>query len=72
MWFGNEELLNDFSVAIVGARNAMEDSKKITEKISYNLSKNNVRIISGMALGIDSIAHDACLKAKGKTIAVLR
>ena len=71
MWFGNEKLLNNFSIAMIGSRNAEDESKKIAEKISYNLSKNNIQIISGMALGIDSAAHNACLKAKGKTIAVL-
>ena len=60
------------TVAIVGARKCEENSKVITEKISYNLAKNDIVLVSGMAIGIDSVAHEACLKANGKTIAVLR
>lgn len=63
--------MNNFSLAIVGARKCEEDSKIIAENISYNLAKNKITIISGMALGIDSIAHQGALKARGKTIAVL-
>ena len=40
-------------------------------KFAYDLAKENITIISGMAKGIDSNAHMGCLYAKGKTIAVL-
>lgn len=69
---GNDKLLKNFSVAIIGARKCETESVKIAEETSYNLAKNKIQIISGMANGIDSVAHRACLKAGGKTIAVLR
>ena len=69
---GNKKLLYNFSVAIIGSRRCEEESAKIAKETSYNLAKNRIQVISGMALGIDTIAHKGCLEAKGKTIAVLR
>lgn len=68
---GNEKILNDFSIAIVGARNCSYDGKKFSRKISYELAQRGINIVSGLALGIDSASHQGCLEAKGKTIAVL-
>ena len=47
------------SVAIVGSRKPTPYGKSVTEKIVHALAKHNVTIISGLALGIDSIAHRA-------------
>lgn len=69
---GDEKILNNFSIAIVGARKASIESLNIAENISLNLSKNDIQIISGMALGIDSAGHRGALDIDGKTIAVLR
>lgn len=69
---GNVKLLNDFSIAVVGARKASNESIRIAQDISFNIAKNNVQIVSGMALGIDTAGHRGALDAKGKTIAVLR
>lgn len=69
---GDEKILNKFSIAIVGARKASTESLEIAETMSLNLSKNDIQIISGMALGIDSAGHRGALDAGGKTIAVLR
>ncbi len=68
---GNLELLNKDSIAIIGSRNYSEYGKKITIELTKDLVKNNIVIISGMANGIDSIAHNACIDNGGKTIAVL-
>lgn len=68
---GNLNLLNEFCISVVGARVCEEDSKKFTQEISYGLAKDNVVIVSGLAYGIDSVAHESALKANGKTIAVL-
>lgn len=68
---GNVDLLNKFSIAIVGSRNCSEYGKNISEMFANKLSNLNITIISGMACGIDSIAHKASLKNLGKTIAVL-
>lgn len=68
---GNVQLLNENSIAIIGARNCSENGKQLTKKFAYELSKQGLIIISGMAKGIDTIAHEETINAKGKTIAVL-
>ena len=59
------------SIAIVGTRKASPYGEKITKELSMELSSRGFIIVSGMARGIDSIAHRAALDAGGKTIAVL-
>lgn len=59
------------SVAIVGSRKPTPYGKSVTEKIVHALAEHNVTIISGLALGIDSIAHRAALKFNAPTIAVM-
>ena len=68
---GDETILDNFGIAIVGSRNASEYGKSITKSLAYSLAKHNVNIISGMAKGIDEEAHKGALMANGKTIAVL-
>lgn len=66
-----EPLLSTPSVAIVGSRKVSQYGRQVTERLASELASNDVTIISGLALGVDSIAHKACLEAEGKTIAVL-
>ena len=68
---GNVDILNAPSIAIVGCREATEYGKKAATYFAYNLAKQNVNIISGLAKGIDSYAHIGALQANGKTIAVI-
>ncbi len=68
---GNKDILNNDSISIVGCRNCSNYGKEVSRKFAYDLAKENITIISGMAKGIDSNAHIGCLNAKGKTIAVL-
>lgn len=72
---GNIDLLNyDLCVAVVGARNASIGGRKLASKIAYDLTENDVLIVSGMARGIDTAAHKGAMYAKNKngpTIAVL-
>lgn len=58
-------------VSIVGTRRPTAYGKAVTEQLSEALALHGAVIVSGLALGIDSIAHQACLKAGGTTIAVL-
>lgn len=68
---GNKNILNELSVAIIGCRECTEYGRNITKNLSYNIAKNGINIVSGLAKGIDGIAHQGALFAKGKTIAVL-
>ena len=68
---GNLELLKKYSIAIIGSRQASDNGKKLTEKFSSELSNCGITVISGLARGIDTIAHTYSYNQKGKTIAVL-
>ncbi len=59
------------SVGIIGSRTCSSYGKKAAYDISYELSKRGIQIVSGLAYGIDEIAHRACIDAGGSTIAVL-
>ena len=65
---GDISNLNSESVAIVGSRNCSLYGKKNASFFSYELAKRNVNIVSGLAKGIDAVAHFNSIKAKGKTI----
>jgi DNA processing protein len=55
----------------VGSRKASPYGRQVTEKLSRELAEQGIVIVSGLALGTDSIAHQAALDAGGATIAVL-
>ncbi len=59
------------SIAVVGTRQPTNYGKQQTEKITEELSKLNITIVSGMARGIDSISHRTALRSGGRTIAVI-
>ncbi|MFH0906761.1 MAG: DNA-processing protein DprA [bacterium] len=59
------------SIAVVGTRKLSAYGQQITPLITYELAKAGLTIISGLAKGVDTLAHKATLKAKGRTIAVL-
>ena len=63
--------LDDYSIAVVGTRQPTNYGKIQTEKIVSELANQKITIVSGMARGIDSIAHRTALKNKSRTIAVL-
>ncbi len=69
---GNMNLLKDENcVAIIGRRIPNGYGIKAARYFSYNLAKLGFTIVSGLALGIDSVAHKGALLANGKTIAVI-
>jgi DNA processing protein len=60
-----------FAVAIVGTRKVTSYGRQVTEELSTFLASNGVTVISGLARGVDAIAHATTLKAGGRTVAVL-
>ncbi len=58
-------------VAIIGTRRPSSYGREVTQKLAFDLAKSGVVIVSGLAMGIDTIAHTAALEAEGTTIAVL-
>lgn len=68
---GKFEPNDESSLAIVGTRKLTDYGRQITSLITTDLVKAGLTIISGLAKGIDTIAHQTALKAKGRTIAVL-
>lgn len=68
---GNIKLLNKKGISVVGSRSNTQYGEKMCIEFTKNLSEYNLIIISGLAIGIDSIAHKTCLKYYGRTIAVL-
>lgn len=68
---GNVEALSKPGVAVVGTRNPTAYGKKMAEKISSGIAEQGLCIFSGLAYGIDALAHKAALEAKAPTVAVL-
>lgn len=68
---GNAEILREKAISIVGCREASEYGKNIAKDLAYNLGKNNIITVSGLARGIDTSCHIGSLRAKARTIAVV-
>ena len=68
---GRLELFNRLSIGIVGARNHTPYSKEALEYLLPDILERKVSIISGLARGVDSLAHQLTLELNGETIAVI-
>ena len=68
---GNIENFKKHGIAVIGTRDCSNYGRQICRKFTKGIAAYNLNIISGLAKGIDTCAHKACLEVKGKTIAVL-
>lgn len=70
---GNFKILKEKAIAIVGSRKATEYGKKVAFQISQELTKENINVVSGLAIGIDTYAHLGAISIQNQasTIAVL-
>jgi DNA processing protein len=58
-------------LSIVGTRHHTSYGKQVAEELAYELARQNIVLVSGLALGIDGLVHEATLRAGGITVAVL-
>lgn len=63
--------MDSWAVAVVGTRTPSSYGKEVTRQIVGELARNGVTIVSGLAVGIDTVAHTTALEAGGRTLAVL-
>jgi DNA processing protein len=63
--------LDDFAVAIVGTRRVTGYGRQVAEELAGCLARSGITVVSGLARGVDGVAHEAALKAGGRTFAVL-
>jgi DNA processing protein len=68
---GNWDITASRCVAIVGTRHPTEDGKRRAAKLARDFVKDDFTVVSGLARGIDSVAHTAAIEGKGRTVAVL-
>lgn len=74
---GDKKILNNKNIGIIGCRECTKYGENAAKYFSYNLSKQKINIVSGLAKGVDGYAHVGCLvadgenKNHGKTIAVI-
>lgn len=68
---GNIDLLQEDAISVVGTRHITDYGRRHGKKICKEFAKRDITIISGMAKGTDTLAHETALEFGGKTIAVL-
>jgi DNA processing protein len=69
--WGKLEARDKHAISVVGSRRATHYGMQATKKLSYQIAQAGFTIISGLARGIDTAAHEAAVAANGRTIAVL-
>lgn len=61
---------DEWCLAVVGTRKPSVYGRQVTEELATDLARNHITVVSGLARGIDSVAHRAALQAKGRTLAI--
>ena len=62
---------DDWAVSVVGTRRPTPYGRQVAEEVSFQLASNRICVVSGLARGVDAIAHRAAIQAGGRTVAVL-
>ena len=72
-YYGDIDIISNYrkNISVVGSRDCSEYGAKMTRKIVSGLSERGYVIISGLALGVDTVAHETAIYSGGKTVAVL-
>lgn len=68
---GEIQTMDEWAVAVVGTRRLSAYGRQVARELVAGLARNNVTVVSGLARGIDGIAHKTALDVGGRTIAVL-
>jgi DNA processing protein len=68
---GSLNLEDEWAVAIVGTRHMSAYGRQVAESLAEFLAANHVTVVSGMARGVDSVAHDHAMRSGGRTLAIL-
>lgn len=71
LYYKGEMEEEEFTIAVVGTRKITAYGQQVTEKMVRGLVNNKITVVSGLALGVDTIAHNTTLNYGGRTIAVL-
>lgn len=69
--YGDYQQRDQLALAVVGTRRMSPYGRRVAEKLTQALVEHGLTIISGLALGVDTVAHQSALAAGGRTIAVL-
>jgi DNA processing protein len=68
---GDISSLDDWAISVVGTRRPTPYGRQVAEEISYQVASHRICVVSGLARGVDAIAHRAAIQADGRTVAVL-
>ncbi|HEY8490164.1 MAG TPA: DNA-processing protein DprA, partial [Dehalococcoidia bacterium] len=68
---GGLQPADEWSIAVVGTRRASAYGRQAAEHLAGDLARNSITVVSGLARGVDAVAHRAALAAGGRTVAVL-
>lgn len=68
---GDLAIINRWAVGVIGTREPTEYGIKVAENLGYVLGRDGYTIVGGLAYGCDKSGHIGCLKANGKTVAVM-